>query len=136
MSRFSRILGYFSLGLGASLLIAYWLKREEHRHRQQAGLADAYPSHPDSEEPLIVLSQATLDAAEAHSPILTMLGDDLTQITGIGPKTAEALNAMGIQSFQALAESSPDELLEQLHHIRGISAEKVQMWIKQAAQLV
>lgn len=40
--------------------------------------------------------------------------DNLSQLKGVGPKLAEALGKIGVNSFQQLSDSSVDSLLEQL----------------------
>jgi len=61
--------------------------------------------------------------------------DDLTQINGIGPAFAKALNALGITSFAQLAEQDAASLAERLE-VRGVTAERIQReeWIEQAKQ--
>jgi predicted flap endonuclease-1-like 5' DNA nuclease len=40
--------------------------------------------------------------------------DDLTEITGVGPKVAERMNAIGIHTFADLARQQPEELSRKL----------------------
>ncbi len=124
MSRFTRSFGYFSLGLGLSLVVGYWLKREEQRQRQasQAPLVVRSAEIPPQPEP-------TPQAPPPSPP------DDLTHIRGVGAKTAEALLALGFQTYPQLAAAQADDLLAKLAHIRGLNREKVQQWIDEAAQL-
>jgi hypothetical protein len=61
--------------------------------------------------------------------------DDLTQITGIGLKTAERLRAGGIRSYAALAAHSPDEIIALLPGVTGLSAARVSDWRDQATAL-
>jgi predicted flap endonuclease-1-like 5' DNA nuclease len=126
MSKFVRAFGYFSLGLGISLIIGYWLKQEELRSRR---LASQPPAGRNEIDDHIVLSNKTLDAADD-------LSDDLTRIRGIGPKIAEALAAIGITRYRQLALAQADDLLERLQEVRGINSDKVTDWIKQAAELI
>lgn len=51
-------------------------------------------------------------------------GDDLTAIHGIGPKLAEALAFVGVDTFQALADADPDELADAL----DVNAKRVRAW--------
>lgn len=62
--------------------------------------------------------------------------DDLTGMTGIGPKTAGLLNKSGVTSFAQLAEMSPESLHEflQRNNIPHSKA-KVANWPEQAAKL-
>jgi len=123
MSRYIRAFGFFSLGLGISLVIGYWLKQEELRSRQLGRRMAAGNLH-EADEPLIVLSQKTL----ATPP------DDLTRIHGIGEKTAAVLSAAGIRTYAALAAASAAELLPKLEGVRGVNAQKVSAWIEQAKE--
>jgi predicted flap endonuclease-1-like 5' DNA nuclease len=50
-------------------------------------------------------------AKETKDQGVTASADDLTIIDGIGPKTAAALRAAGIDSFQKLANASEDEIM-------------------------
>ena len=56
--------------------------------------------------------------------------DDLTQINGIGPKTAEVLTGLGIASFQDLATADAQFIKD---HVSRVSVAAIQDWI-QAAQ--
>ena len=127
MSKFARILGFFSFGLAISLIITYWLKQEEARSRTRLAPVNLSPAPPKPVEPPIVLSHKALDAAEESS-------DDLTRIIGIGPKIAEALHAIEVHNFADLATASADELLPKLQGVRGISIEKIKRWIDQAKE--
>jgi predicted flap endonuclease-1-like 5' DNA nuclease len=126
MSKFACAFGYFSLGLAISLIIGYWLKQEELRSRR---LASQSREGRDEVDDHIVLSTKTLDAADE-------LPDDLTRIRGIGPKIAEALAAIGITHYRQLASAQVDDLLVRLQEVRGINADKIADWIKQAAELI
>lgn len=122
MSKFNRIFGLFAVGFGISVIIGYWLQQQE---QQQPALPQPTPPAPEPpEETHIVLSSQVLDAAAAK--------DDLTAINGIGPKIAEALQALGITSFAELAQASAEDLAHKLQSIRGINPEKVTNWIEQA----
>lgn len=60
--------------------------------------------------------------------------DDLTEIVGIGPVAAQALNELGIWSFKQLAEQDAAELNERLPSTMSGRVEREE-WIKQAKQL-
>ncbi|HLA44138.1 MAG TPA: DUF4332 domain-containing protein [Aggregatilineales bacterium] len=134
MSKLARAFGYFSLGLGISLLIGYWLKQEELRNRK---LITREPEKPSGDEDSpVVLSQKTLNAAKkTPPPIPAEAADDLTQLRGVGPRTAEALQAIGITSYRQIASASAENLLSRLQDVRGITAQKIESWIEQAAEL-
>jgi len=57
--------------------------------------------------------------------------DDLVKIEGIGPKVAEALNAAGIKTFAALAESNADDIRKILTEA-GLKMMSPEGWIDQA----
>ena len=126
MSRFTRMLVFFSMGIGISLIITYWLKQEEARSRQRL-LAKPASSLSSLPETHVVLSNKTLDAAESR--------DDLTVVHGIGVKTADALHAVGITTYAALANASAPDLLQRLQNLRGLSIEKITRWIQEAKEL-
>ncbi|MBN1286320.1 MAG: DUF4332 domain-containing protein [Anaerolineae bacterium] len=60
--------------------------------------------------------------------------DDLTEINGIGPAYAQALNALHITTFAQLAASDPDELAARIDRL---SAARIRSedWTGQAAAL-
>lgn len=60
--------------------------------------------------------------------------DDLQLISGIGPKTREALNEHGISSYAQIADMSLDEL-NQMMEDAGLRIKASQSWIAQANQL-
>ncbi len=55
--------------------------------------------------------------------------DDLTEIKGVGPAYAEKLRAGGVRTFSDLAAVGPLRLSE----LAGVSEERAQDWIAQAA---
>ena len=57
---------------------------------------------------------------------------ELTSVKGIGPKRAEQLKSIGIQSAEELANKSSEELAEKLK----VSAKIAEKWIKAAKKLV
>jgi large subunit ribosomal protein L21 len=67
----------------------------------------------------------------AVQPKLQVEADDLVKIEGIGPKVAEALNAAGITTFAALAESKVDDIQKILTEA-GLKMMSPEGWIDQA----
>lgn len=61
--------------------------------------------------------------------------DALTEIDGIGPAFAQALNAVGIYTFAQLARQDPDDLAARLP--ARINADRIRRdgWIEQAQRL-
>lgn len=129
MARIGQVIGLLAFGIGVGIAIVYWLKQQEdafqQQVRQQRPTSPPKPAPP--QETQIILSQKTLDQAAS--------GDDLTRINGVGPKTAEALRAVGITSFAGLASASSQELYEKLKGLRGLTEEKISDWMQQAAGL-
>ena len=70
----------------------------------------------------------TVAKATVHS------ADDLSQIRGIGPSIAKALNAAGITTYEELAAQTPERLREIATPIAGPNVE-VQVWIIRAREL-
>ena len=59
--------------------------------------------------------------------------DDLTQIRGVGPKTADALNAAGIDSYAKLASTSEPDLRKDLADGHAAVPGNVNTWAMQAS---
>ncbi len=57
--------------------------------------------------------------------------NDLAAIRGVGPKRAAEFQALGIQSFEELAQANPEILAVQLN----VKLEDVAKWQDQAAEL-
>jgi predicted flap endonuclease-1-like 5' DNA nuclease len=70
-------------------------------------------------------------AASPAPPVHAVPADDLTIIEGIGPKIAAVLNAEGIASFEALANTGPDKLQEILD-TQGLHLADPSSWPEQA----
>ncbi len=59
--------------------------------------------------------------------------DDLTKIEGVGPKIAEVLIAAGLNSFAAVAASTPEQIKEILDNAEGnFAVHDPSTWTKQA----
>lgn len=126
MARLGRVVGLLSFGLGMGIAVAYWLRQQEEAYQQSMRQYQQRSTpRPAPQEAPIILPKKALDEADA--------GDDLTRINGVGPKTAEAMRAIGITSFAKLAKASPEALFEKLKGLRGLTQEKVSNWIEQAA---
>jgi large subunit ribosomal protein L21 len=67
----------------------------------------------------------------AAQPEVQGEADDLVRIEGIGPKVAEALNAAGITTFAALAESNVEDIQNILTEA-GLKMMSPEGWIDQA----
>ncbi len=77
-------------------------------------------------------------AAEAPAPPrasdkAAAKADDLTQLAGVGPKSAEALNAAGMTTYAALAEANEPSIREALHASDIVAGSNVSTWPMQAS---
>jgi large subunit ribosomal protein L21 len=59
--------------------------------------------------------------------------DDLTKLFGIGPKSAEALNAAGITTYAALAAASEPAVREALYAGHVLPRSNMATWPMQAS---
>lgn len=73
----------------------------------------------------------------ARAPAHAQTGDDLTQISGIGPVSARRLGRAGIRTFADLARRTPEELATILAGVAGTSAGRIVAsdWSGQARRL-
>ena len=87
---------------------------------------------PQDKESIIAEVEESIKESVAEENI----GDDLKNITGIGPKIAELLNEAGIVSYKDLAGSSVDKLSEILANAGSRYASKdPSPWIDQAKEM-
>ncbi len=77
---------------------------------------------------------AAVAAAEVAAPAAK--ADDLTQLSGIGPKASEALAAAGIATYAALAQANEPELRHALHEADMVPPANVASWPMQATYAV
>ncbi len=95
----------------------------------------ALPLLEDAKKAATVVGGASdyeVDTTPKEAPPVTE-PDDLTKIDGIGPKSAAALSAAGIETFNKLADTSEPALRDILHKA-GLSAPKsVSTWPMQAS---
>lgn len=90
-------------------------------------VADAKKSAPAKPKPAVVAASA---------PAAVPVGaDDLTTINGIGKAVAQRLYAVGVTTFAAMADMSAELLDQTLDGVVGMTVEKAQNWIEQAAEL-
>lgn len=150
MFKFVKNSTLFVVGLGTSLILGRWLKKREEEAKGTTSTIKAEPKAVDKpaevvEIPLPPSAFAGLDTAEstesssngaiqpkvkakpAEATVTTP--DDFTQINGIGAKTAETLQAMGIATFADLAEADVAAIKEQ---VARVSLDKIEGWIAEA----
>ena len=122
---------FLVVALLLGLLVAWWLfvasrrtrveiagRDEEVPARRNQALIDAPPAAPVEMPPptpmgLAGVGEAVQAAAEpvpAAPPAVTVEGDDLTRIKGLGPKLADQLRALGITTFAQIAAWDDDEI--------------------------
>ncbi len=65
------------------------------------------------------------------------LKDDFKLIHGIGPGIEKRLHSAGILTYTQLAELTPEQVIQRLENLIGLTAKRVldQQWIEQAEQL-
>jgi predicted flap endonuclease-1-like 5' DNA nuclease len=88
-------------------------------------------------EILVPPETAAETATESETPpppVETKIPDDLTLISGIGPKISSVLQDAGVNTFDQLAGMSV-ESLEQILDQAGIRLGKPDTWIQQAEEL-
>ncbi len=75
--------------------------------------------------------------AEAAAPAVAAAAaakpDDLTQLSGVGPKASEALATAGITTYAALAEANEPQLRHALHAADMVPPANVATWPMQAS---
>lgn len=82
--------------------------------------------HTEEKEP-VQTEEVLSEAEEGH--------DDLSQLKGVGPKLADALDKIGIYNYAQLSSSSVDTLLEQLGETGGKFSRSVISSVVERAQL-
>ncbi|MFN3786481.1 MAG: helix-hairpin-helix domain-containing protein [Thiothrix sp.] len=98
--------------------------------------AAAVDAPPESSQPLSTVAPAAVTKEtieEAVSAAVVSAADDLTRLTGIGPKLAEAMNAAGIKQYRQLA-AMPVDVLHACLASSGIRYSKAvaETWAEQA----
>lgn len=146
MVKFVKRSALFIVGLGSSLILGKWLKDRDQSDQPattsgQEGVGIKLDT-PESTGSVEGMESITLppEAFEDVEPVDNIVissemtvdsdaEDDLTTISGIGAKTAETLNEMGIRSFAQLAGADADAIKAR---ISRVSLESIQGWIKEA----
>lgn len=111
----------FIFSLISTALLVYFLID---KRRKMALSSDIGPV-----QNVVVTDQIVIEQASPFEP------DDLTKISGIGPKTASALQGAGIMRFSQLAELDDDTLQEILDRA-GVRITVSEAWREQAVQEV
>lgn len=102
----------------------------------EAIVADAEPAP----EPELHPSDAILAQLDGVQPVQLDPpkdgGDDLTKITGIGPRIAEVLNGLGIWTFAQIAEWKPENETWVENHLSFKGRVSRENWVGQAKDLL
>lgn len=93
-------------------------------------------AEPVIAEAVEAVAEAPAEVAAKVEAAAETLGDDLTQLVGIGPKLAASLGELGVTQFSQIAAWTPDELasFDALLNLKG-RAER-DAWIAQAQRLL
>ena len=87
---------------------------------------------PAAQAPLVSESASPAISAQARDGSGTVgSANDLSKLNGIGPKSAAALKAAGIDSFNKLANSSEDQIRAALSGVRLVG--DISTWAQQAS---
>lgn len=129
------LLGALATPLLGLLALGALVADAEGAHHPPVG--DALPPHLSATR--LTAEEIARELAEAHESAALPDGaepqpDDLTRIRGIGPKTAGALQAGGIDSFGELAATNQAEIVRVLR-AAGIRPGDVDAWREEAARL-
>ena len=84
------------------------------------------------EQAKLTASGDTIALQELKSRLFSRGGDNLGLIRGMGNRSATALQAAGITSFAALAQSSPQQLEEIIHNAGVRGGHDYEAWISEA----
>ncbi len=139
INKLTRILLFFAAGIVVSVALGWWLMqllREKEEVEEAVRISPAQSLSVKIPLPLQTLDD---EADEALADDVSRpVADDLTLIEGIGPKYAQGLLALGIETFSKLAQQDAVELADKLRGqgLRVIGDSIVdKAWIAQARAL-
>ncbi|MEM9570696.1 MAG: hypothetical protein AAF996_04465 [Pseudomonadota bacterium] len=102
--------------------------------------ADSKAEPIAEEEPAIHPSEAMLAELDGKQPRQIEQpshgGDDLTKITGIGPRIAEVLNGLGIWTFEQISEWKPENATWIENHLSFKGRVGRENWVEQSKELL
>jgi len=113
------VLGFLFLGLGYTL-------------RPKITATTTETPQPPTPAPPTTVTETPTVTERAEVTVETAPTIELTQVKGIGPKRAEQLKSLGINSIKDLAEASAKNLATKLE----ISPKITRRWIENAKKLV
>ena len=94
---------------------------------------DVPEAQPEAAAPVAAVAAVAAAAPEEAAPAPASTPDDLTQLSGIGPKASEALAAAGIATYAELAEANEPHLRHALHEADMVPPANVASWPMQAS---
>lgn len=129
MQKTTRNATILGVGLSISAFVGWLFLREAKRSPQPDTIVRSRVAEP---EPISEIPLPLEDTEDDEPPTL---GDDLTEIRGIGPLYAGALRAIGIHRFDQLAGETPDGLAGRLTPHVSVNPQRIRDddWIGQAA---
>lgn len=103
---------------------------------EEVAVAEAPVKKAPKAEAAPVVEEVKEEAPKAEAPKAEAKGDNLTKLTGVGPKLAEILNAAGLHTFADVAGTSVEKFKEILEAAGSRYASKdPQPWIDEAKEL-
>ena len=126
------------LGIGAWLiLVRPWTEFDDLKTPMFTNENEHTHAAPATETVTATAEPIAAETAETVTEPIAAAGpaDDLTQIDGIGPKTAQALAAAGITRLEQVASMSADELYNAAHE-HGSRVVTAEGWPEQARALL
>jgi predicted flap endonuclease-1-like 5' DNA nuclease len=121
---------YFRYSILVFFLLLWLLQRYSREKQEQSGL-----DHIEIDQDRDISSTEIPPASEEIIPKTpTLEADDLTQISGIGPKISSVLTAAGINSYSQLAGSNVDQINLILRDA-GLRLGNPSEWIQQAQEI-
>lgn len=141
MVKTARNLTVLGIGLSVSAVVGWLLLKENKRTKDLAQVTIKSQTRADADNlPQIMIPMGSLenqDDGEQTREQQARDTDDLTLISDIGPRFAQALAAIGITRFEQLARQNPEALAEQMAPYVSVRSQRIRTrnWIEQAAQL-
>jgi|GEM_PF-6080941 len=119
-----------SVGWAADKLYNSYIAKKMHAD-------DGSETFKAEEKDIMAVENVKKEKARAEKDSLKETHDDLSQLKGVGPKLAEALDSIGIHNYEQLTRPSVDTLLERLRETGGrFSRPVISAIMEQAKQAV
>ncbi|MFC2026047.1 helix-hairpin-helix domain-containing protein [Chloroflexota bacterium] len=130
MNFYKRYRFFILLGM---ILILVWLRKKQ-EEPTTTGIKTGLVIPDVETEPLPARAPTFPDEKIELEQPEENTADDLTIISGVGPKMSKALNSFGISTFSQLAASDPNEIKQHLED-SGYRLGDPKSWIEQAQAL-